>query len=70
MQLRSKHLFRLTMNTEAEPVLNHDKEKYFNRIDAAYGCLCLSISRYLLFHIKGLKTPKEVWDKLDSLFNK
>ena len=44
MQLRSKQLFRLTMNTEAKSVLNHDKEKYFNRLDAAYGCLCLSIS--------------------------
>ena len=70
MQLHSKQLFRLTMNIEAEPVLNHDKEKYFNRLDVAYGCLCLSISRDLIFHIKGLKTPKEVWDKLASLFDK
>ena len=31
---------------------------------------CLSISRDLLFHINGLKTPKEVWDKLASLFDK
>ena len=23
-----------------------------------------------LFHIKGLKTPKEIWDKLASLFDK
>ena len=30
----------------------------------------LSISRDLLFHINGLKTPKQVWDKLASLFDK
>ena len=70
MHLRSKQLFKITMNTEAELILNHDKEKYFNRLDATYGCLCLSISRDLIFHIKGLKTPKEVWDKLASLFDK
>ena len=31
---------------------------------------CLSISRDILFHINGLKTPKEVWDNLSSLFDK
>ena len=70
MQLRSKNIFRLTMDIEEEPVLNHDKEKYFNRLDATYGFLCHSISQDILFHVKGLKTPKEVWDKLASLFDK
>ena len=32
--------------------------------------MCLSISRDILFNINGLKTPKEVWDKLASLFDK
>ena len=58
------------MNTKAELVLNHDKEKYFNRLNAAYGFFFLSISRDLIFHIKGLKTPKEVWDNISSLFDK
>ena len=70
MQLRSKRLFRLTMAIEAEPIHYGDKEKYWNRLDEAYGCLCLSISRDLLFHINGLKTPKAVWHKLASLFDK
>ena len=69
-QLSSKNLFRLIMEIEAEPILNDDKEKYWNRLDEAFGCMCLSISRDLLFHIKGLKTPKEIWDKLASLFDK
>ena len=68
--LRTKKLYRLTMELEVEPVLNYDKEKYWNRLDEAFGFLCLSISRDLLFHIKGLKTPKEIWDKLASLFDK
>ena len=70
MQLHSKILFRLTMETEKELIHYVDKEKYWNRIDEAYRCLCLSISRDLLFHINGLKTPKEVWNKLASLFDK
>ena len=39
-------------------------------LDEAYEFLCLSISQYIIFHINGLKTPKEVWDKLSSLFDK
>ena len=39
-------------------------------MDEAYGFLCLSISRDLLFHITGLKTPKEIWDQLATLFDK
>ena len=70
MQLCSKILFRLTMETEIEPTHYVDKEKYWNRLDEAYGCLCLSISQDLLFHINGLKAHKEVWDKLASLFDK
>ena len=32
--------------------------------------ICLSISRDLLFHIDGLKSPNEVWDKLVEIFGK
>ena len=39
-----------------------------NRLDEAYGLLCLSISPYLLFHIYCLTTPNQVCTKLDSLF--
>ena len=70
MQLRSKILFRLTMEEEAKRIHYVDKEKYFNRLDEAYGCLCLSISQDILFHINGLKTLKQVWDNIASLFDK
>ena len=32
--------------------------------------MCIHISKELLFHLYGLKTPKEVWDKIESLFGK
>ena len=41
-----------------------------NRIDEAHGHLLSSVSRDIWFHIQELKTPKEVWDKLSSLFDK
>ena len=58
------------MNTEAEPTNVVEKAKYWKILDDAYGFLCLSISRDILFHITGLKTLKEIWDKLASLFDK
>ena len=39
-------------------------------MDEAYGLLFLSISRELSFHLDSLTSPKEVWEKLESLFGK
>ena len=41
-----------------------------NRLDEAIGLMQFSVSRDLQFHIQDLDTPKEVWDKLASLFDK
>ena len=65
----SKRLFKLTMEIEKDPIHYVNKEKYWNRLEESYGCLCLSISQDILFHINGLKTCKEVWDKIASLFD-
>ena len=70
IQLRAKGLFRVTMGTEVEPNSAVEKAKYFNKLDEAYGLLCLSISRELLFHLDSLTSPKEVWEKLESLLAK
>ena len=58
------------MDTEIEP--NHvvDKARYWNKLDEAFGFLWISISKDILFHITGLKIPKEIWDQLASLFDK
>ena len=68
--VRAKGLYRVTMATEAEPNAATEKIKWHNRRDEAYGLLCLSISRDLLFHIDGLTSPNEVWEKLTDIFGK
>ena len=67
---REKGLYRVTMETEVEPNAAIEKIKWHNRRDEAYGLLCLSISRDLLFHLDGLKSPNEVWDNIVDLFGK
>ena len=62
--LRVKGLYRVTMETEANPNATAKKIKWHNRRDEAYGLPCLSISRDLLFHLDGLTSPNEVWEKL------
>ena len=66
--LRVKFLYRVTMATEIKPNAAADKIKWHNRRDEAYGFLCLSISRDLLFHLDSLTYPNEVWEKLADIF--
>ena len=66
--MSSKCLFRVTMETEADPNAVTNNIKWHNRRDEAYGLLCLSISKDLIFHIYGLTSPNEVWEKLQTLF--
>ena len=68
--LREKGLYRVTMATEVEPNAAKEKIKWHNGRDEAYGLLCLSISRDLLFHLDGLTSPNEVWEKLADLFER
>ena len=58
------------MGTEIEPNSIVDKAKYLNRLDEAFGMLCLNTSSDILFHVDNLRTPNEVWIKLESLFVK
>ena len=59
--VRSKGHYRVTMAAKANPNAAIDKIKWNNRKDEAYGLLCLSISRDLIFHLNGLSSPNEVW---------
>ena len=70
IQLRAKGLYRVTMDTEEEPTSVTDKASFLNKKDETLGFLCLSVSRDLLFHLLGLKTPKKIWDKLETLYGK
>ena len=68
--LRVKGIYRVVMAIEVEPNAAAVKIKWQNKRDEAYGLLCLSISRDLLFHIDGLTSPNEVWEKLEDIFGK
>ena len=63
--LRVKGLYRVTMEIEPDPNATAEKIKWHNRRDEAYG---LSISRDLFFHLDGLTSPNEVWEKLVDIF--
>ena len=65
-----KGLYKVTMATEVEPNAVAEKIKWHNKRDDAYGLLCLSISRDLIFHLDGLASPNEVWEKLVEIFGK
>ena len=66
--LPSKGLYRVTLALENEPNAIVEKAKWNNRLDEAYGLICLSISLDRLFHLDGLTTPNQVWTKLEFLF--
>ena len=66
--MRSKGLFRVAMENEVDPNTALEKIKWHNKRDEAYGLLCLSISRDLVFRVNGLTSPNEVWEKLQTLF--
>ena len=70
VSLRNIGLYRMTMGRETKPQQHVEKNKFLNRLDEAFGFMCTHISRDILFHLEGLRTPKEAWDKLESLFGK
>jgi hypothetical protein len=47
------------MATEIEPTSAIEKYKYLNRMDEAYGSLCMHMSHDFLFHVLSCKTPNE-----------
>ena len=66
--LRVKGLYRVTMETEVDPNVAAENIKWLNKRDQAYGLFCLSISRDLVFHLDGLKSPNEIWENLVEFF--
>ena len=58
------------MGIEVEPNSAVEKSKYFNRLDEAFGMLCLIILRDILFNVDSLRTPNEFWLRIEDLFGK
>ena len=70
LALRKLGYYRIILGREVEPHQPVEKNKFLNRLDEAFGYLCTHISIYLLFHLEGLRTPKESWEKIEYLFGK
>jgi hypothetical protein len=70
IHIRSRELYRLTMNTDTDPISSIEKSKYLNRMDEALRTICSLISPDLLFHISSCKTPNEAWTILEGIFGK
>ena len=60
VMLHTKQFFRIIEEIEVVLALDHDKEKYLNLLDEAHGHLFSLVSRYISFHVQGLKTPKDI----------
>jgi hypothetical protein len=70
IHIRTRGLYRLTLNTDTEPTSAIEKSKYLNRMDEALETICSLISLDLIFHISSCKTPNEAWTTLEGLFGK
>ena len=68
--LHNNGLYRVTMGRDVEPRQHLENSKYLNKMDEAFGFMCIHISRDMFFHLDGLRNPKEIWDKVKSLFGK
>ena len=70
IDLCNKGLYRMKMGRELEPQRYVEKSKFLNRLDESFDFMCIKIYKELLFHLEGLRTPKEVWDNIESFFGK
>ena len=68
--LRKLGYYRILLGREVEPHQPVEKNNFLNCLDEAFGYLCTHISRDILFHLEGLRTPRESWEKLEDLFGK
>ena len=62
--------YRLILGREVEPHHLVEKNKFMDHLDEAFGYLCTHISIDLLFHLEGLRNPRESWENIEDLFRK
>ena len=70
VSLRNKGYIRIIFGREVKPHHPDEKNKFLNYLDEAFGYLCTHISRDLIFHLEGLRTPKEAWENIEVFFGK
>ena len=67
--LRSKGIYRITLGTKIAPTNDEAKvAKWDNKNDQARGLIGMSISSNLRFHLDGLDSPVEAWEKWHNVF--
>ena len=70
LSLCNKGYFRIILGREVDPHHPVERNNFLNLLNVAFGYICTHIFRYLLFHLEGLRTPREFWEKLEYLFGK
>ena len=70
LALRKHGYHRIVLGREFEPHHPIERYKFLNYLDEAFDYLCTYISRHILFHLEGLRTPIKSWEKLEDLFGK
>ena len=67
--LRSKRLYRKILGTGTTPIDVEEKiAKWDKKNDKYHGLIGISISLDLIFHLDGLDSPVEPWEKLHTIF--
>ena len=59
MALRKHGYHMIIHGCEDEPHQPVEPNNFLNHCDEAFGYLCTYISRDILFHLEGLRTPRE-----------
>ena len=70
VSLRKNGPFKMTTGRGTEPQQHVEKNCFLNRLDEAFDFMCTHISRDILFHLEVLRTLKEDWENIESLFVK
>ena len=70
VSLCNEGYFKIILGRDIEPHHLVERNHFLKHIDEAFGYLCTYISRFILFHLEGLRTPREAWEKLEDLFGK
>ena len=58
LALQKQGYYKIILGRETEPHHPDERSKFLNCFDEDFGYLCTHISRDLLFHLEGLRTPK------------
>jgi len=56
------------METKVDSECLEEKNDFLNRQYMDLGCICLSISPRIQYHVESLSSPDKLWTRLKVLF--